>query len=119
MARTKNQLRQFRQQRVRRKVQGTADRPRLAIFRSLHHLYAQLIDDEAGRTLASASTVEQEVRAKKIGATIEGAKVVGSAIADRAKSQNITTLVFDRGGFRYHGRVKALAEAVREKGLVF
>jgi large subunit ribosomal protein L18 len=102
--------------RIRRKVRGTGQRPRLAIFRSLNHIYAQLIDDEAGTTLASASTVEKDLR-ETTGGNIEAARRVGRAIAERALAKGVEQVVFDRGGFRYHGRVKALADAAREAGL--
>jgi large subunit ribosomal protein L18 len=102
--------------RIRRRVSGTAERPRLAIFRSLNHIYAQLIDDENGLTLASASTVEKDLRGES-GGNIEAARRVGRAIAERALAKNVESVVFDRGGFRYHGRVKALADAAREAGL--
>jgi large subunit ribosomal protein L18 len=104
-----------RHRRVRVHVTGTAGRPRLAVFRSLHHIYAQLIDDETGRTLASASTVDLKAGAKNAGA----AEKVGKAIADKAKAAGVQQVVFDRGGFLYHGRVKALAEAARAAGLEF
>ncbi|HEV2861615.1 MAG TPA: 50S ribosomal protein L18 [Pyrinomonadaceae bacterium] len=102
--------------RIRRKVRGTAARPRLAIFRSLNHIYAQLIDDETGATLASASTVEKDLRGST-GGNIEAAERVGRAIAERALAKGVEQVVFDRGGFRYHGRVKALADAARAAGL--
>ncbi len=102
--------------RIRKKVQGTAARPRLAIFRSLNHIYAQVIDDEKGVTLCSASTVEK-VAGK--GGNIEAAKVIGRLIAERAKERGIAAVVFDRGGYIYHGRVRSLAEAAREAGLQF
>ena len=102
--------------RIRRKVQGTGARPRLAIYRSLNHIYAQIIDDESGRTLASASTTEKDLRGGT-GGNIEAAQRVGRAIAERANAAGITSVVFDRGGYRYHGRVKALADAAREAGL--
>ena len=102
--------------RIRKKVQGTAERPRLAIYRSLNHIYAQLIDDEAGRTVASASTTEKDLRGGT-GGNVEAARRVGEAIAARAQERGITRVVFDRGGYRYHGRVKALADAAREAGL--
>jgi large subunit ribosomal protein L18 len=99
---------------------GTAARPRLAIYRSEKHIYVQAIDDAGGRTLAHASTLEAEVRSGvKSGATIEAAKAVGGVIAERLKQGGIEAVVFDRGGFRYHGRVKALAEAARSAGLRF
>ena len=102
--------------RIRRKVRGSAGRPRLAIFRSLHHIYAQVIDDESGVTLASASSTEKDLRGAT-GGNIEAAQRVGRAIAERALAKGIESVVFDRGGFRYHGRVKALANAAREAGL--
>lgn len=107
--------------RLRKKVQGTAERPRLSVFRSLHHIYAQVIDDVAGRTLISASTLDPDVKATLTGATgnRESAKTVGKIVAERAKAKGITKVVFDRGGQIYHGRVAALAEAARENGLEF
>ena len=102
--------------RIRKKVAGTAERPRLAIYRSLNHIYAQVIDDESGRTLASASTTEKDLRGGT-GGNVEAARRVGEAIAARAQERGITRVVFDRGGYRYHGRVKALADAAREAGL--
>ncbi len=106
-----------RRERIRRKVQGTSARPRLAVFRSGKHLYAQVIDDSKGVTLASASTVEKGLR--DAGDTVEGAKKVGSAVAAQAKLKSIVEVVFDRGGFKYHGRIKALADSAREGGLKF
>jgi large subunit ribosomal protein L18 len=107
--------------RVRNRVRGTADRPRLAVFKSARHLYAQVIDDDAGRTLAQASTLDPEVRDKIDGATgnVAAAKMVGTAVAERAKKNGIEQVVFDRGGFIFHGKVKAIAEAAREHGLKF
>jgi large subunit ribosomal protein L18 len=102
--------------RIRRRVRGTQERPRLAIFRSLNHIYAQLIDDERAVTLASASSVEKDLRGTT-GGNVEAARRVGRAIAERAIAKGIEQVVFDRGGFRYHGRVKALADAAREAGL--
>ena len=104
--------------RIRRKLRGEAVRPRLAVFRSLKHIYAQVIDDRAGRTLASASTADKALELK-YGGNVEAAKVVGKAIGERAKKAGVETVVFDRGGHRFHGRVKALAEAAREAGLKF
>ncbi len=120
MARTdhKLELRRRRHNRVRRKVHGSAERPRLAVFRSNKHISAQLIDDDAGRTLAAASTTEGDLRAKP-GGNIDAASAVGQLVASRAKSAGITTVVFDRGGFAYHGRVAALADAARTEGLEF
>jgi large subunit ribosomal protein L18 len=106
----------------RPQVEGTTDRPRLAVFRSNNHIYAQVINDSDGHTLATASTLTPEVREKLGGAhagNVEGAKLVGSLIADMCKQKNIEKVCFDRGGFRYHGRVQALADAAREAGLSF
>ena len=102
--------------RIRRKVNGTTERPRLAIYRSLNHIYAQVIDDAKGRTLCSASTTEKELRDGS-GGNIEAAKRMGRAIAERALAAGIEQVVFDRGGYLYHGRVKALTDAAREAGL--
>jgi large subunit ribosomal protein L18 len=107
-----------RHRRVRLKVEGTTQRPRLCVFRSLSHIYAQVIDDIAGHTLVAASDLESALKSSK-GAKSETAKAVGTAIAERAKAAGVQQVVFDRGGFRYHGRVKALAEAAREGGLEF
>ncbi len=102
--------------RIRKKVSGTAERPRLAVFRSLSHIYAQVIDDVNGKTLAAASTTEKDLRGKS-GGTIAAAQVIGKAIAERAQTAGISQVVFDRGGYVYHGRVKALLDATREAGL--
>ena len=102
--------------RIRRRVRGTQERPRLAIFRSLNHIYAQVIDDERAVTIASASTVEKDLRGAS-GGNIEAAQRVGRAIAERAIAKGVEQVVFDRGGFRFHGRVKALTDAAREAGL--
>ena len=102
--------------RIRRKVRGSTQRPRLAIYRSLNHIYAQIIDDEMGQTLASASTTEKELRGGT-GGNLEAASRVGSAIAERAIAKGINQVVFDRGGYLYHGRIKALTEAARKSGL--
>lgn len=116
----KFRLREKRHRRVRAKVHGTTARPRLNVFRSVQHIYAQIIDDDQGRTLASASTVESGFRASgKSGGNGDAAATVGAAIAERAKASGIDTVVFDRGGYLYHGRVKRLAEAAREGGLKF
>ena len=104
--------------RIRRRLSGTAERPRLAVFRSLNHIYAQVIDDRAGRTLVSASTV-QESAGVGAGGNVAGAKAIGKLVAERAVAQGIKKVVFDRGGYLYHGRIKALAEAAREAGLEF
>ncbi len=113
--------RQRRHVRLRKKVSGTAERPRLSVFRSLHNIYAQVIDDVRGVTLVSASSLEPELRQQLNGkgANIEAAKLVGSIIAKRALTKGITKVVFDRGGQIYHGRVKALATVAREDGLEF
>ncbi|MFJ7738052.1 50S ribosomal protein L18 [Lysinibacillus sp. NPDC097287] len=113
----KNQVRKKRHARVRSKITGTAERPRLNVFRSNKNIYAQLIDDVAGVTLVSASS--QEKSFEGAGNNVEAATKVGEAIAKRAAEKNITGIVFDRGGYLYHGRVKALAEAARENGLEF
>ena len=113
----KNQTRQKRHMRLRNKVRGTAERPRLNVFRSLAHIYAQIVDDEKGITLAAASPMDKDFKGK--GGTIAAAKSVGAAIAKKAINKGIKTVVFDRGGYIYHGRVAALAEAAREAGLEF
>ena len=106
--------------RVRKKIRGSGERPRLAVFRSASHIYAQVIDDGQGRTLASASTVDTEIREQnRNGGNLAAAKVVGSRIAERASRLGIKRVVYDRGGFLFHGRVKALADAAREGGLEF
>jgi large subunit ribosomal protein L18 len=102
--------------RIRRKVRGTTDRPRLAVYRSLNHIYAQIIDDEKAQTLASASTTEKSLGVSK-GGNVEAAKKVGQAIAERALAAGINSVVFDRGGYLYHGRVRALTDAARAAGL--
>jgi large subunit ribosomal protein L18 len=114
----KLELRRRRHSRVRRKVHGSAERPRLAVFRSNKHIAAQLIDDDAGRTLAAASTTESDLRGAS-GGNIDAAAKVGGLVASRARAAGITTVVFDRGGFAYHGRVAALADAARAEGLEF
>jgi len=112
--------RKRRHVRVRRKVHGTAERPRLNVYRSLEHIYAQVIDDDAGHTLCSASTISNAVRSDWATLSkVEQAKAVGKAIAEHARAQGIEQVIFDRGGFPYHGRIKALAEGSREGGLVF
>ena len=107
-----------RHRRVRKKVRGTAARPRLTVFRSSKHVYAQVVDDVAGRTVASASTMEVDTRSGKTG-TVDAAKSVGKRVAERAKAAGIESVVFDRGGFRYHGRVAGVAEGARDAGLKF
>ena len=115
---SRSAAREKRHQRIRLRLTGTTERPRLAVFRSLKHIYAQVIDDSNGRTLASASTVETELRTGRQTKT-EEAKVVGRLLAERAKSAGVERVVFDRAGFRYHGRIKSLADAAREAGLDF
>lgn len=120
MSKSRSELRTRRQRRVRGKISGTVSRPRLSVFRSLMNIYAQLIDDEQGRTLASASTIEADVVKQIDGMNgVARAKVVGKVLAERAKQAGINTVVFDRGGYRYHGQIKALADASREAGLQF
>ncbi|HHE72592.1 MAG TPA: 50S ribosomal protein L18 [Chloroflexi bacterium] len=105
---------------IRKRVQGTPERPRLNVFRSLNHIYAQVIDDTVGRTLTSASTIDREIREQIAGLKkTEQARVVGRIVAERALAKGVKQVVFDRGGYKYHGRVKALAEAAREAGLDF
>jgi len=112
--------RRRRHLRVRAKVKGTASGPRLCVFRSLNHVYAQVIDDSLGYTLASASTMEPEIKSVAVGKTKTAkSELVGSLVAKRALSQGINQVAFDRGGYKYHGRVKALAEAARQEGLKF
>ena len=112
-------LRQKRHRRIRRFLSGTAARPRLAVFRSLEHIYGQIIDDTAGTTLVAASDIEAALRNGERGNKSDRAKQVGQLLAERAKEKGITAVVFDRGGFLYHGRIKALADAARESGLKF
>lgn len=118
---TREARRKARHRRVRKTISGTAQRPRLAVFRSARHIYAQAIDDEQGRTLASASTRDKSLQDKLKGYTgnRDSAVQVGQAIAERLKAQGVTNVVFDRGGNRYHGRVRALADSARESGLEF
>jgi large subunit ribosomal protein L18 len=126
---TKNEKRGHVHDRIRKKMQGTAERPRLNVYRSLNHIYVQVIDDLHGKTLVSASTAEgQKAEGKKAegdkkarptGGNVASAKAVGKVIAERAKAKGVTKVVFDRGGYLYHGRVKAVAEAAREAGLKF
>lgn len=117
---TKGDIRQRIRARIRKKLAGSPERPRLAVFRSQTHIYAQLIDDDSGRTLCAASSLDKELKSRfKRGSNVEAAKAVGQLIADRAKARGVEAVVFDRGGFQYHGRVKALADAAREGGLKF
>ena len=113
---TRHELRLARHARLRKRVTGTPEKPRLSVYRSLKHISAQIIDDTTGRTLVAASSLEKELSAT---GNIEGAKLVGKAIAERAKAAGVTRVAFDRAGFMYHGRIKALAEAAREAGLEF
>ena len=113
---SKNEIRVRVHGRIRQRVKGTPERPRLAVFRSLKHIYAQVIDDAKGHTLAAASSAEEN---GKNGGNVAGAKAIGKLVAERAKEKGINTVVFDRGGYQYHGRVKALADAARAAGLEF
>ncbi|HEY3136310.1 MAG TPA: 50S ribosomal protein L18 [Blastocatellia bacterium] len=115
---TSQQIRRAVHRRIRNKISGSAERPRFAIYRSLHHIYAQLIDDDKGVTLTAASTNEPAWRGRT-GGNVSAAKEVGKTIAERAKEKGIKRVVFDRGGYIYHGRVRSLAEAAREAGLEF
>ncbi len=115
---SKEEARQRRHRRIKKKVYGTTDRPRLNVFKSLKHIYAQIIDDSAGGTIVSASSVDKELKLEA-GSNIEAAKKVGALVAKRAVDKGIKKVAFDRGGYIYHGRVKALADATREKGLEF
>ena len=116
-ARREGRLRRHR--RVRKKIHGTAERPRLAVHRSNKHLSVQLIDDDAGHTLAAASTTEADQRAAGSGGTVDAAARIGRLVAERAKAAGVERVVFDRGGYRYHGRIAAVATAAREAGLEF
>ncbi len=119
-ARTSKSRRVMRHLRVRRKVKGTSQRPRLAVFRTLKHVYAQIIDDTQSRTLTAVSSLEGQVKEVRDGKSkTDVSKTVGALLAQRAKDKGITTVVFDRGGYKYHGRVKALADAAHEGGLIF
>ena len=118
MSVSRSQARARRHVRVRKKVRGTAERPRLAVFRSNRHIYAQVIDDVNGRTLAAASTVETDARSTPTG-TVDAAKAVGKLVAERALKKGVKEVAFDRGRYLFHGRVKALADAAREGGLNF
>lgn len=116
---TKGNRRQRRRFHVRNKIHGTAERPRLTVFRSSKHIYAQLIDDDTGRTLASASSMVKKTEGRAYGGNTKAAKAVGMKLAEAAKAAGIAKVAFDRGHYRYHGRVKALAEGAREGGLQF
>ncbi|MBF0464598.1 MAG: 50S ribosomal protein L18 [Nitrospirae bacterium] len=120
MNRDKIELRERRHLRVRKKVTGTQERPRLTVYKSLNHMYAQIIDDTVGRTLVSASTLEKEMRqSASHKGNVKSASLIGDIIAKRAKDKGIQKVVFDKGGFKYHGRVEAVARAAREAGLEF
>ncbi len=117
MTKSREAARQRRHARVRKTIAGSADRPRLAVYRSNRYIYAQVIDDVSGTTLAAASSLEKEQRAKRL--SVETASEIGKLVADRAKSAGVSSVVFDRGGYPFHGRVKALADGAREAGLEF
>jgi large subunit ribosomal protein L18 len=120
MSSERSEQRSTRQARVRRKVRGSSARPRLSVYRSLHHIYAQVVSDETGRTLVATSTMSPTIREQlKSKHGVAAAKLVGKAVADRCREAGISEVVFDRNGFLYHGRVKALADAAREAGLRF
>jgi large subunit ribosomal protein L18 len=120
MTQSRNQARQHRHNRVRGKVNGTPERPRLNVFRSLANIYAQIIDDTKGNTLVSASTIDHEIAGQAAGKKgVDRAKLVGQVLAERAKAAGIKQVVFDRGGYKYQGQIKALADASRENGLEF
>lgn len=114
---SRNEIRKRIHKRIRSRVSGTTERPRLAVFRSVSHIYAQVIDDNAGHTLVAAASTEKTLTGK--GGNVEGAKLIGRTVAERAKEKGIKRVVFDRGGYLYHGRIKALADAAREAGLEF
>lgn len=116
---SREEARRRRHRRVRKRVFGTEERPRLNVFRSGKHIYAQVIDDNRGHTLVAASSLEPELRGRVKGSTVDGARAVGQLVAQRALAAGIRKVVFDRGGYLYHGRVKALADAAREAGLEF
>jgi large subunit ribosomal protein L18 len=109
-------IREAIHRRIRRKVRGSSERPRLAVYRSINHIYAQVVDDQRGQTIVSASTIEKDLRGST-GGNIEAARRIGKAIAERALEKGISSVVFDRGGYLYHGRIKALTDAAREAGL--
>jgi large subunit ribosomal protein L18 len=114
----KNEIRSLIHRRIRRKLRGTPERPRLAVFRSISHIYVQVIDDSKGQTVVAASSSEKESKIKS-GGNVAAAKQIGKLIAERAKEKGVQRVVFDRGGYLYHGRIKALADAAREAGLEF
>jgi large subunit ribosomal protein L18 len=114
---SRNDIRLRIHKRIRKQTAGTQERPRLAVFRSLNHIYAQVIDDDQGHTLVAAASTEKDLQGK--GGNVAGAKLIGKTVAERAKEKGITKVVFDRSGYQYHGRVKALADAARQAGLEF
>jgi large subunit ribosomal protein L18 len=116
---SKDKTRRRIHERLRQRMQGTTERPRLNVYRSLNHIYAQVIDDSSGKTLVAASTARGKKGTKKTGGNVASAKEVGKLIAERAKEKGVKKVVFDRGGYLYHGRIKALADAAREAGLEF
>jgi large subunit ribosomal protein L18 len=116
---SKDKVRRRVHQRIRQRMSGSGERPRLNIYRSLNHIYAQVIDDSTGKTIASASTVQGKKGSKKTGGNVASAKEIGKTIAQRAQEKGVKKVVFDRGGYLYHGRIKALADAAREAGLEF
>jgi len=116
---SKNVTRRRIHERIRKKVLGTEERPRLNVYRSLNHIYVQLIDDQKGATLVSANSAEGKKGERRIGGNLAAAKAVGKSIAERAQAKGISKVIFDRGGYLYHGRIKALADAAREAGLKF
>jgi large subunit ribosomal protein L18 len=115
----KHERREKRRTRIRARVKGSSSRPRLSVYKSLHHIYAQAIDDEKGTTIVQASTLDKECSTGKSGGNIAAARAVGALLAQRLKEKGLEVVVFDRGGFPYHGRIKAVADAAREKGLRF
>ncbi|WP_395089830.1 50S ribosomal protein L18 [Armatimonas sp.] len=119
MSLNRNATRLKRHTRIRKRMQGDAERPRLSVYRSLNNIYAQVINDEEGNTLAAASSLDKDLRVASNGGNLEGAQTVGKLIAERAIAAGVTKVVFDRGGYLYHGRIKALADAAREGGLEF
>ncbi|WP_309714374.1 50S ribosomal protein L18 [Armatimonas sp.] len=119
MSLNRNATRLQRHTRIRKRMHGDAERPRLSIYRSLNHIYAQIVNDEEGRTLAAASSLDKDLRVAANGGNLEGAQAVGKLIAERAQAAGVTKVVFDRGGYLYHGRIKSLADAAREGGLEF
>jgi len=116
---SKDKVRRRVHQRIRQRMSGSSERPRLNVYRSLNHIYAQVIDDNTGKTIASASTVQGKKGSKKTGGNVASAKEIGKTIAQRAQEKGVKRVVFDRGGYLYHGRIKALADAAREAGLEF